>query len=154
MADPTPATRRGFLDSLSGRTVLLSLLIAAIAAVVTVAVSIPLINGAARAQAQATLDRVADVTVAALQQSSAPGSADRVQDLLASQQISAYLIGTGLRPAPGLSVAQQREVLAGTSLDTEVAIRDLFQAPTIASLAEREGDAAQASARPALRRMT
>ena len=124
MPDPTPATRRGFLDSLSGRTVLLSLLIAAIAAVVTVAVSIPLINGAARAQAQATLDRVADVTVAALQQSSAPGSADRVQDLLASQQISAYLIGTGLRPAPGLSVAQQREVLAGASLDAEVAIDD------------------------------
>jgi acyl carrier protein len=38
-------------------------------------------------------------------------------------------------------------------LDAEVAIRDLFQAPTIAQLAER-GSPAAASARPTLRRMT
>lgn len=124
MGEMRPARHGGVLSSLSGRTVLLSVLIAAIAAVVTVAVSVPLINGAARAQAQATLDRVAEVTVAALQRPSAPGTSDRVQDLLASQQISAYLIGTGLRPAPGLSAVQQREVLSGSSLDTEVTIDD------------------------------
>lgn len=38
-------------------------------------------------------------------------------------------------------------------LDSEVAIRDLFQAPTIAMLVER-GSAGAASARPTLRRMT
>ncbi|MFN8126892.1 MAG: HAMP domain-containing sensor histidine kinase [Candidatus Nanopelagicales bacterium] len=110
------------LDSLSGRTVLLSVVIALVAAVVTVAVSIPLINGAARAQAQATLDRLADVTVAALQRPSATGSADRLRDLLSSQQISAYLIGPGLPAAPGLSPTEQRQVLSGGSVDVESTI--------------------------------
>ena len=59
MSEAQPTSKFGALDSLSGRTVQLSIVIALIAAVVTVAVSIPLINGAAQAQAEATLNRVA-----------------------------------------------------------------------------------------------
>lgn len=125
MSDPageSPPHRIGPLDSLSGRTVLLSVVIALIAAVVTVAVSIPLINGAAQAQAEATLNRVADITVAALRRPGSTDSPQRLRDLLASQQISAYLIGPDLEPAPGLSSLDQQAVRGGTELNSEVSI--------------------------------
>lgn len=114
--------RVSLLGSLSGRAVLLCIVVALVAAIVTVAVSIPLISGAARAQAGATLDRLADVTVAALETSSfEPGSAG-LDEVLTSQEISAYLIGSELEPAPGLSPADQRAVIAGSDVSTEVTI--------------------------------
>ena len=122
MSEAQPTSKFGALDSLSGRTVLLSIVIALIAAVVTVAVSIPLINGAAQAQAEATLNRVAEITVAALQRPGSTDSPQRLRDLLASQQISAYLIGPDLEPAPGLTFADQQAVRSGSELNSEVSI--------------------------------
>ena len=69
-SEPAGAARTSVLDTLSSRTILLCIAVALIAAFVTVAVSIPLISGAARAQASATLNVLADVTVAALEKSS------------------------------------------------------------------------------------
>lgn len=113
---------RGFRDTLSGRTVLLGIGIALVAAITTVAVSIPLIAGAARAQAAATLDRLADVTAAALESTEVEPGTGGLDDVLTSQEISAFLIGPGLRSAPGLSPADQRAVLSGGEISAEVAV--------------------------------
>lgn len=117
----SPRTR-GLVGSLSARTVALCVLVALVAAVVAVAVSVPLINGAAAAQAQANLDRLAAITVEALRQPSQTGARDRLRDLLVTQNVSAYLVGPDLPSAPGLTPAQTQAVLSGTELSTTVTV--------------------------------
>ncbi len=113
---------RGFLDTLSGRTVVLGIGIALVAAITTVAVSIPLIGGAARAQAAATLDSLADVTAAALERTDVGPGGSGLDEVLTSQEISAFLIGPGLRDAPGLSAADQRLVTSGGDVSAQVSV--------------------------------
>ncbi len=117
-----PGRRSGFLGSLSGRTILLCVVIALVAAIVTVAVSVPLIAGAARAQASATLGRLADVTVSALERADMAAGSTGLDQVLTSQEVSAFLIGPGERTAPGLSAPEQRDVLAGREIDAEVVV--------------------------------
>lgn len=119
---PEPAGARGFLGSVSARIVVVCVVVAVVAALVTIAVSVPLINGAAAAQAQANLDRLAGITVEALRQPSRAGVADRLRDLLGSQEVSAYLIGPDIAQAPGLTRAQVQAVLSGTELSTTVTV--------------------------------
>lgn len=121
-SQPSAGRPTGF-DTLSGRTVLLCVAVAFVAAVVTVAVSIPLINGAARAQAEATLDRLADITVEALQQSNLQPSSSGLDEVLTSQEISAFLIGSQLRLAPGLPAAEQRAAISGEQISTVVSFQ-------------------------------
>ena len=89
---------------------------AVIAAVVAIAVAIPLINEGARSQAQATLDRLADITVEALQEPSPSGTPDRLRHLLESQNVTPYVIGPGLRPVPGLTESQSEAVVSGAAV--------------------------------------
>lgn len=130
MTTAAAPARRRFAGSLSARTVALCVVVALAAAVVAIAVSIPLINGAAAAQAQANLDRLAQITVEALRQPSETGARDRLRDLLVTQNVSAYLIGPDLPLAPGLDAAQQQAVLSGTQLSTTVTVegREYFLA--------------------------
>jgi signal transduction histidine kinase len=114
------ASHSGFVRTLSGRFVVLSAGVALMAAVVTIAVSIPLIGGAAEAQAQATLDRLADITVEALQRPGPPGATRRLESLLQSQQVSAYVVGPELPEAPGVSGETEQEIINGESLSTQV----------------------------------
>ena len=121
-SEPAGADRTSVLDTLSSRTILLCIAVALIAAFVTVAVSIPLISGAARAQASATLDGLADVTVAALEKSSFEPQVSGLDEVLTSQDIRAYLIGTNLQPIPGLSGNVARAVLNGEEVSTEATL--------------------------------
>ena len=114
--------RPSFLSTLSGRFVLLSVGVAIMAAVVTMAVSIPLITGAAEAQAKVALDRLADITVEALQRPGPPGGSRRLEGLLRSQQVTAYVVGPDLPAAPGVSEEVQDEIIAGRSLSTQVTL--------------------------------
>lgn len=117
-----PAARR--TTTLTTRMVLLTTAVALLAAAVAIAVAVPLINGAARAQAQANLDTLAGVTVSALQDPRRVGALDRLEELLAAQQVSVSLIGPGRLTAPGLSASEQQAVLSGTSISALVAIAD------------------------------
>lgn len=117
-----PAAGPRFVRSLSSRAVLLCVVVALVAAVVTIGVSIPLINGAARAQAQATLDRLADVTVEALQEFSPVRSRQLLNDLQVTQGVTSILIGRDLSPAPGLAPSVQRAVISGTPVSTTAVV--------------------------------
>ena len=114
--------KTGFLSTLSGRFVLLSVGVAIMAAVVTTAVSIPLITGAAEAQAQANLDRLADVTVQALQRPGSPGSTRRIEDLLSSQQVSAFVVGPELPPAPGVDSETEIAIIEGDEVSAQMTV--------------------------------
>lgn len=115
-------TRPSFLRTLTGRTVLLSAGVAVIAAVVAIAVSIPLISGAARSQAQITLDRLADVTAEALTRPSPPGYSERLRELLKSQHVTPYVIGPRLPVPPGLDRGQVASVISGQYLSGIVTV--------------------------------
>ena len=116
----TGPDRSSVLDTLSSRTVLLCVAVALVAAIVTVAVSIPLISGAARAQAEATLDRLAELTVATLEQSSFEPAPSGLDEVLSSQEISAYLIGPQLRTAPGCPPPTSAPRSPGPTINAEV----------------------------------
>jgi len=119
-----------FLQTLTGRTVLLTAVVAVIAAVVAIAVAVPLISGGARAEAQATVDRLADITVQALVRETSDGAPERLRDLLLSQDVTPYLIGPGQEPAPGMSSEQSQSVVDGRSVSQTISIggRDYFLA--------------------------
>lgn len=130
---PGPASARpraGFLRTITGRTVLLTAGVAVIAALVAIVVSVPLITGGARAEAQATVNRLADVTVQALQRPSTSGTPARLRDLLLSQNITPIVIGPGQPQAPGLTSTEAQEVIAGASLSRTTTIdgQDYFLA--------------------------
>lgn len=114
--------RPGFISTLSGRFVLLSAGVAIMAAVVTMGVSIPLISGAAEAQAKVALDRLADITVEALQRPGPPGSSRRLEGLLRSQQVTAYIVDPDSPATPGVSEEIQEEIIAGRSMSTQVTL--------------------------------
>jgi two-component system OmpR family sensor kinase len=114
--------RPDFINTLSGRFVLLSAGVAIMAAVVTMAVSIPLISGAAEAQAKVALDRLADITVEALQRPGPPGGNRQLEGLLRSQQVTGYVVSADSQSAPGVSEEIQEEIIAGRSLSSEVTV--------------------------------
>ena len=116
------ADQPGFLGTLSGRFVLVSAGVAIMAAVVTIAVSVPLISGAAERQAQATLNRLADITVEALQRPGPPGATRRLEGLLESQQVSAYVVGPELPEAPGVPPETEQEIIEGESMSTQLTV--------------------------------
>ncbi len=115
--------KRGFARSLTGRTVALSVVVALIAAAVTVFVSFPLISQGARAQAQENLDRLADVAVAALQRPASEARIARLRDEFESAGVTAFLIGPGLAGAPGVSQNVQRDIVAGAGVSGTAAIQ-------------------------------
>ncbi|MDP4013397.1 MAG: HAMP domain-containing sensor histidine kinase [Candidatus Nanopelagicales bacterium] len=115
-------SRQGFLRTVSGRTVLLAAGVAVLTAVVAVAVSIPLILGASKTQEQVTLDRLADVTVEALQRPSPMGATMRLRQSLAAQRVTPYVVGPELEVPPGLDRAQVAAIIAGDRLSTTVTV--------------------------------
>jgi two-component system sensor histidine kinase BaeS len=104
------------VNSLSARTVGLSVLVAVVAVAVALAVSFPLISAGARAQAQADLDRLAEVAVAAVQGPADSATISRLRSEFRSSGVTAYLIGPGLAPVPGLDPAISADVLGGGSV--------------------------------------
>ena len=113
------------LQTLSSRTVLLTVGVAVMAAMVTIGVSVPLINNAAKAQATASLARLADVTAEAVNSTERrPGArSEQIQLLLRSQpNVQGHLISEQ-QGLPFLDPALQAEIMAGRPVETE-AVRD------------------------------
>lgn len=115
-------SRRGFLGTLSGRMMMLTAGVAVLAALVAIAVSIPLILGASRVQEQATLDRLADVTVEALQRPAMPGTIVHLRESLAAQRVTPYVVGPDLPVPPGLDSQQVASIVAGRPFSSTVSI--------------------------------
>lgn len=95
---------------------MVSVLVALIAALVTLLVALPLINQSAQVRAEAELARLADIGVAALQQPVDPADVSRVQRQFEAADVDAYLIGPRLAPVPGLDTRVQQQILQGANI--------------------------------------
>ena len=107
---------RNLFNSLTARIVGLTVLVAVIATAVTASIAFPLISQGAQAQAESELNRVADVSQAALRSPVDTEAVNRLRDELETAGITAYIIGARLAPVPGLDSQVQEEVLRGRSI--------------------------------------
>ena len=110
-----PRSRNRF-NSLTARIVGLTVLVAVIATAVTALVAFPLISQGAQAQAESELNRVADVSQAALRSPVDTEAVTRLRDELETAGITAFIIGSRLTPVPGLDISVQEEILRGRSI--------------------------------------
>ena len=116
------ANQRRFGDSLTTRMIGVSVVVALIAALVTLLVALPLVNQGAQVRAETELARLADVGVAALQQPVDPADISRVQRQFEAAGVDAYLIGPRLAPVAGLDARVQQQILQGASISGSAVI--------------------------------
>jgi len=116
------ANQRRFGDSLTTRMIGVSVVVALIAALVTLLVALSLVNQGAQVRAETELARLADVGVAALQQPVDPADISRVQRQFEAAGVDAYLIGPRLAPVAGLDARVQQQILQGASISGSAVI--------------------------------
>jgi two-component system sensor histidine kinase BaeS len=119
----SPGRRRRTLDTVASRTILVGVLAAAVAALVAAAIAVPLIRMAAQEQARSALSTLADTTAATLE-NPAPGSIDRLQQLLAERDTRAWLLVQGQPVPPGVPAGIADAALSGQPLSEQVPTAD------------------------------
>lgn len=109
------------LASVTGRTVLVAVVVAIVAVGVAAAVAIPVIRSAADSQARANLARAADITVEAVVDPR-PGELRRIEAVLSTQSAQAYLVGNGLVAPDGVDEDTVEDLVDGRTVSDQIQI--------------------------------